>query len=39
MKQVAILAANGKTGRLLVKEALLQGASVCAFVRNAFDMQ
>lgn len=25
MKQVAILAANGKTGRLLVKEALLQG--------------
>ncbi|ELJ1596105.1 FMN reductase [Campylobacter upsaliensis] len=39
MKQVAILAANGKTGRLLVKEALLQGASVCAFVRSGFDMQ
>lgn len=39
MLQVAVLAANGKVGRLLVKEALLQGASVCAFVRGAFDMK
>lgn len=36
-KNVAILAANGKTGRLLVKEALLQGARVSAFVRSDFD--
>ena len=39
MLQVAVLAANGKAGKLLVKEALLQGASVCAFVRGAFDMK
>lgn len=38
MKNLAILAANGKVGRLLVKEALLQGVKcVKAFVRNDFD--
>lgn len=39
MKRVAVLAANGKVGRLLVREALLQGASVSAFVRGDFDRQ
>ncbi|WP_172200738.1 NAD(P)-dependent oxidoreductase [Campylobacter sp. RM16188] len=34
MKKVAIIGANGKSGKELVKEALLQGYEVIAIVRN-----
>ena len=34
MKKVAILAANGKSGSLITKEALKQGYDVTAFVRK-----
>lgn len=39
MKKVAVLAANGKSGRFLVLEALRAGAEVSAFVRSGFDME
>lgn len=34
MKKVAILAANGKSGSLITKEALKRGYDVSAFVRS-----
>lgn len=39
MKKVAVLAANGKSGRFLVLEALRAGAEVSAFVRLGFDVE